>query len=153
MNEMTKTAPLSQQLLIPESVRLPPEDAKRIRDNMEMLKAMGFGIDTFGQDGHFIIDALPAVIDSGDCRRLLADISSAIEMSGVRRGTARWREETVAAAAAKASVPRVAKLAPEAMVKLVHDLAGTALPYTSPRGRPTMLFTSLKDLARKFVRV
>ncbi len=146
-------APVSQPLLLPASVTLPPEDAARIRDNMDILRAMGFGLDSFGGRGEFIVDALPGGLDAGDCRALLADISHGIATAGVRRGAEKWRERAVALGAAKAAVPRVTELAPEAMLRLVHDLAETKMPYTSPRGRPTMLFTSLGELARKFNRV
>ena len=141
-----------QPLLLPASVSLPPEDAARIRDNIEILRAMGFGLDSFGGKGEFIVDALPEGLEAGDCRALLADISSGIATAGVRRGSEKWREKAVALGAARAAVPRVAELAPEAMLRLVHDLAATKMPYTSPRGRPTMLFTSLGELARKFNR-
>ena len=144
--------PVSQPLLLPASVSLPPEDAARIRDNIEILRAMGFGLDSFGGKGEFIVDALPEGLEAGDCRALLADISSGIATAGVRRGSEKWREKAVALGAARAAVPRVAELAPEAMLRLVHDLAATKMPYTSPRGRPTMLFTSLGELARKFNR-
>ena len=144
--------PVSQPLLLPASVSLPPEDAARIRDNIGILRAMGFGLDSFGGKGEFIVDALPEGLEAGDCRALLADISSGIATAGVRRGSEKWREKAVALGAARAAVPRVAELAPEAMLRLVHDLAATKMPYTSPRGRPTMLFTSLGELARKFNR-
>lgn len=150
---MENATPVSQPLLIPESVSLPPADAQRIRDNLEILKSLGFGIDTFGHGGNFIVDALPAGIETTDFRTLLVDISSGISTSGAKRGTEKWKERTVAMAAARASVPRVITLAPEAMLALVHDLAATKMPYTSPHGRPIMLFTSLNELARKFNRI
>ena len=40
----------------------------------------------------------------------------------------------------------------EELVALVRELAGTEMPYTCPRGRPTMIFTSLRELNRKFGR-
>ena len=36
--------------------------------------------------------------------------------------------------------------------KLVNALAATRMPYTCPRGRPTMIFTSYRELERKFGR-
>ena len=144
--------PLSQPLLIPESVTLSPVDASRIQDNIEILRGMGFGLDPFGGKGEFIVDALPAGIETADCRALLADIAHGIETAGVRRGSAKWREKAVAMGAARAAIPQVAQLPPEAQARLVNDLARTKMPYTSPRGRPTMLFTSLGELARKFNR-
>ena len=144
--------PVSQQLLIPESVTLSPADAARIQENISILRAMGFGLDPFGGRGEFIVDALPSGIEATDCRTLLADIAHGIETAGVRRGSEKWKEKAVAMGAARAAVPQVVQLHPEAMARLVNDLAHTKMPYTSPRGRPTMLFTSLSELARKFNR-
>ena len=144
--------PLSQPLLIPESVTLSPVDASRIQDNIEILRGMGFGLAPFGGKGEFIVDALPAGIEAADCRALLTDIAHGIETAGVRRGSAKWREKAVAMGAARAAIPQVTQLPPEAQARLVNDLARTKMPYTSPRGRPTMLFTSLGELARKFNR-
>ncbi len=146
------TEPVSQQLLIPESVTLSPGDAARIQENISILRAMGFGLDPFGGRGEFIVDALPSGIEATDCRTLLADIAHGIETAGVRRGSEKWKEKAVAMGAARAAVPQVVQLHPEAMARLVNDLARTKMPYTSPRGRPTMLFTSLSELARKFNR-
>ncbi len=146
------TEPVSQQLLIPESVTLSPADAARIQEHLPILRAMGFGLDPFGGRGEFIVDALPSGIEATDCRTLLADIAHGIETAGVRRGSEKWKEKAVAMGAARAAIPQVAQLHPEAMSRLVNDLARTKMPYTSPRGRPTMLFTSLSELARKFNR-
>lgn len=152
LESMENAEPVSQPLLIPENVNLAPDDANRIKASLDILRSLGFGIDTFGHGGNFIVDALPQGIDSNDCRKLLADISSGIATSGIKRGAEKWREQTIAAAAARASIPQKADLHPDAMLRLVHDLAMTKTPYTSPRGRPTMLFTSLRELARKFNR-
>ncbi len=146
------TEPVSQQLLIPESVTLSPADAARIQEHLPILRAMGFGLDPFGGRGEFIVDALPSGIEATDCRTLLADIAHGIETAGVRRGSEKWKEKAVAMGAARAAVPQVVQLHPEAMARLVNDLAHTKMPYTSPRGRPTMLFTSLSELSRKFNR-
>ena len=35
-------------------------------------------------------------------------------------------------------------------VKLVEDLASCRVPYVCPRGKPTMIFTSNRELDRKF---
>lgn len=147
-----RESPASQPLLIPASVRLPPDDAARLRENLEIMRSMGFGIDLFGEDGHFIIDALPVGIEAADLRSFLLDISTGIAAAGTKRGVGKWRENAVAQAATKAAVSRTGPLPPEALSALVRDLAETDMPYVCPRGRPTMLFTPLRELARKFGR-
>ena len=142
----------SQRMLLPETVKLPPEDAARIRRHLALLQSMGFGVDDFGDD-HFVIDALPEEVRAVPCRELLLDIAHDLETAGARRGSGKWREETVIRAACRAAVAgRQSELAPQELAQLVDDLARCQMPYTCPRGRPTMILTPYRELARKFGR-
>ncbi len=141
----------SQRLLIPATVQLPPEDADRLRKHLAVLRTLGFELDDFG-DNRFIIEALPAGLGAIDCRTLLTDLSHDIQAAGVRRSTEKWREEAVAQAACSIAVRNEGPLKPAEIVALIRDLAATQMPYTCPRGRPTMIFTPLRELARKFGR-
>ena len=152
LDASSKQEPASQPLLMPESVQLPPDDAARLRENLDVMRSMGFGIDLFGDDGHFIIDALPTGIETTDIRSFLLDVSNGIATAGTKRGVGKWKENAVAQAAARAAVSRTGTLPPEALSALVQNLAATKMPYVCPRGRPTMLFTPLRELARKFGR-
>ncbi len=142
---------VSQRLLLPETVQLPPEDAQRLRQHLAVIQTLGFSVDDFGHD-RFIVEALPLEVAGTACRELLADIAHDLEQAGVRRGSEHRREETVARAACRAAVRNEGMLAPAALERLVADLARTQMPYTCPRGRPTIIFTSLRELARKFGR-
>ena len=143
----------SQQLLLPETVQLPPTAAATIRKHLSLLHEMGFGVGDFGND-HFVIDALPAEVLTAPRRELLLDIAHDLENAGARRGSEKWREEAVVKAACRAAVDGrdCGKLAPAELEQLVADLAHCRMPYTCPRGRPTMIFTSHRELARKFGR-
>lgn len=141
----------SQALLLPETVTLPPRDAARVREQLELFHEMGFGLDEFGGDA-FVLDALPDCLGGVDGRRLLLDISHGLEVAGARRGKGRWREEAIGRSACLSAVSSRQKLSEHEIERLVADLARTEMPYTCPRGRPTMLFTPLRELARKFGR-
>jgi DNA mismatch repair protein MutL len=92
-------------------------------------------------------------VQSAPCRELLLDIAHDLETAGTRRGSEKWREEAVARAACRAAVNgRQSALAPREMTELVNALAHCRMPYTCPRGRPTMLLTPFRELARKFGR-
>jgi DNA mismatch repair protein MutL len=116
-----------------------------------VLRTLGFELDDFG-DNRFIIEGLPAGLGAIDGRTLLADLSHDIQAAGVRRSTEKWREEAVAQAACSIAVRNEGPLKPAEIVALIRDLAATQMPYTCPRGRPTMIFTPLRELARKFGR-
>ena len=142
---------VAQRLLMPETVQLPPEDADRLRKHLELLRTMGFELDSFG-DNCFIVEALPADLGEVDCRALLADLSHDIQTAGARRGAGKWREEAVAESACRRAAGTTGVLKTAEIETLVRDLAATRMPYTCPRGRPTMIFTPLRELARKFGR-
>jgi DNA mismatch repair protein MutL len=144
-------ATLSQKLLLPETVQLAPADAARLRRFLKVVQEMGFGVEDFGND-HFIVEALPDVLGAASCRELLGNIAHDLENAGTRRGSEKWREETVAKAACRAVAGSDDALSETATQRLVNELAVTCMPYTCPRGRPTMIFTSYRELERKFGR-
>jgi len=146
-----KGAAAAQRLLLPETVRLAPADAARLRKHLKAVQEMGFAVEDFGGD-HFIVEALPDLLGQVPCRALLENIAHDLESAGTRRGSERWREEIVAKAACRAAAGTADKLTEEQAARLVSDLALTRMPYTCPRGRPTMIFTSYRELERKFGR-
>lgn len=141
----------SQGLLVPETVALPPRDALRVRQNLDLLKKMGFGIAEFGGDT-FVVDALPLCFQSATAQALLTDVSAILEKVGARRSAGHFLEEHVTQAACKAAVKAHAILTREEIEQLVMQLAKTEMPYTCPHGRPTIIHISFQELARKFGR-
>jgi DNA mismatch repair protein MutL len=142
---------LSQKLLLPETAQLAPADAARLRKHLKVMQEMGFGVEDFGND-HFIVEALPAALGEVSCRELLGNIAHDLENAGTRRGSEKWREEIVAKAACRAVAGSDDALSETAAQRLVNELAAARMPYTCPRGRPTMIFTSYRELERKFGR-
>lgn len=151
MKEVTGHRVNSQGLLAPETVALLPAYARRVREQVDLLRDMGFGLSEFGADT-FLVDALPVCLGNVSAAALLAEVANTLERAGARGGTERWAEEAVAQAACKAAVKARDRLAPEEIEELVHALAATAMPYTCPHGRPTVIFMSFGELHRKFGR-
>ncbi len=140
----------SQRLLLPETVQLPPADAARLTKHLSVLQEMGFAVDLFGDSDHFVIESLPSILGDISCRELLANIAHDLESAGVRRGTDKWREEIIAKAACRVMVGQTRTPTIPELEKFVAALVKTRMPYTCPRGRPTMIFTSTRELDRKF---
>jgi len=151
MNDVLNGKVHTQNLLIPETVELGPRDALCVRKNLDVLKEMGFGIAEFGGDS-FVVDALPSHLAAASAKSLLPEVARGLEESGARGAKGRWREEAIAQAACKAAVKARDKLNLEEIEQLVIDLARTEMPYTCPHGRPTVIFTSFKELNKKFGR-
>jgi len=141
----------SQELLIPEAVKLSPADADRLRRNLKFIDQMGFRVVDFGDD-HFMVEALPSVLGEISCRELLLNIVHDIEHAGKRRGSEQWIEELIARSLSHTGSARQPTHSVDESEQLVKKLAATRMPYTCPRGKPTMIFASYRELERKFGR-
>lgn len=141
--------PASQALLIPETVKLPGADFLRIKSALPAIAATGFQIDEFGADT-FKIDAVPQILGSVPPGSLLLTLAKDLAEAGAGRGTAKWREEIIAKSVARSFAGMSGAMTATEAAKLVETLAQCRMPYVSPRSKPTMIFTSTRELNRKF---
>ncbi|MBP5285332.1 MAG: DNA mismatch repair endonuclease MutL [Kiritimatiellae bacterium] len=139
-----------QQLLIPETVRLSTTDFARIRAAWKEILAMGFELEEFGRDT-CKIEAVPQLIGTLSPSAVLSTIAHDLSEGGARHG-GRWREELIARSIARSFAGSPVALDEKSAVKLVEELAATKMPYVCPRGKPIMIFTSTRELDRKFAR-
>ena len=140
-----------QSLLIPEIVKLSPPDFARVKASLDTIVAMGFAIEEFGTDT-FKIDAVPQLIGELSPAAIIQTIARDLADGSGRRGGNRWREELIARSVAKSFAGMSLKLTEEGAVRLVEELAATRVPYICPRGKPIMIFTSTRELDRKFAK-
>ena len=115
---------------------------------MSVIERQGFEIEDFGADT-WKIDAVPALIAGQSAANVIASIVYDIGEAGAKRGD-RWREELIARSVARSFAGASTKLTPESAVRLVEDLGRSKMPYVCPRGKPVMIFTSNRELSRKF---
>ena len=141
---------LSQQLLIPETIHLSPVDAARITAALGDLESMGFKVEPFGRDT-FKIDAVPQLIGSLSPADVISTVARDLSEGGMKRGE-RWREELVAKSIARSFAGMSLALDEAGATRLVEELAACRMPYISPGGKPTMIFTSTRELDRKFAK-
>ena len=147
--ETSQEKQTSQALLIPETVKLPSADALRIKSSLAAIAATGFQIDDFGTDT-FKIDAVPQILGSVSPSSLLLTLAKDLAEAGAGKGSSRWREEIIAKSVARSFAGMSNAMTDEEAVKLVENLAQCRMPYVSPRSKPTMIFTSTRELNRKF---
>ena len=140
----------SQSLLIPETAHLSPVDAARIKASLPIMSAMGFQLEEFGRDT-FKIDSVPQLVGSNSPSAILSTIAADLAEGGAKRGE-RWREELIAKSIAKSFAGASLSLTEEGATRLVEELCACRMPYVCPRGKPVMIFTSTRELDRKFDR-
>lgn len=151
LGESARGAIVSQGLLSPETVTLPPEQARAIRKHLAAFQGMGIGVAEFGGDA-FVVDALPVCLGQISSAQLLTDLAIHLEKGTPRSATGTWIREQVAQTACRASVRTRGPLKPDEISALVRDLAQCEMPYTCPNGRPTVIFMGYQDLKKKFGR-
>lgn len=147
----SNAAVTSQQLLIAETARLSPPDYARITASLAQITSMGFQIEEFGGDT-FKIEAVPQLIGELNPATVLATVAHDLAEGSAKRGGGKWREELIARSIARSFAGANVKLTEEGAVKLVEELCSCSMPYVCPRGKPVMIFTSTRELNRKFDR-
>ena len=142
----------SQALLIPETVQLSPIEFARISSALEIVRAMGFQLEPFGTNT-FKIDAVPQILGSLSPASVLATVAQDLsESGGTRKSGEHWREELIAKSIARSFSGAPIQLTEKGATKLIEELCATKMPYICPRGKPVMIFTSTRELNRKFDR-
>jgi DNA mismatch repair protein MutL len=139
----------SQGMLIPVTLDLAATEATLLRRHLDVLNALGFGLEEFGGNS-FMVTAVPPHFPqdnvAGQIREILDDLR---DSSGQGR---RLDEDQIATAACKAAVKAHDPLKAAEIQQLMVQLAGSELPYTCPHGRPTMIAISYAELEKRFGR-
>ena len=140
----------SQTLLIPETVKMSPPDFARVKNSLDIIRRMGFALEEFGHDT-FKIDAVAQIAGETSPAAIISTIARDLADGGNRRG-ARWREELIARSVSRSFAGASSKLTAEGATKMIEELCECKMPYVCPRGKPVMIFTSTRELNRKFNR-
>ena len=151
LGRIPSDATAAQPLLIPETCRLAPADFARLKAAQAVLADIGFAIEEFGQDT-FKIDAVPQLLGDLPPSAILATIARDLAEGGAAKSGARWREELVAKSIARSYAGAATALTEKGARQLVEELNACRMPYVDPRNKPTMIFTSTRELDRKFFR-
>ena len=141
---------VSQALLEPVAVEVPPDAAALLQSQIVTLNRIGFSIEPFGGNT-FLVRSLPTVLGNVDPVRAVRVVVEDFE-----------EDETVLAAEVEAKL--IARVCKRAAVKagqvlslaeqaeLVQRLEQCLSPRTCPHGRPTMIHLSVEALERQFGR-
>jgi DNA mismatch repair protein MutL len=150
LGAMEKGSVPAQGLLPPVTVQTTPAQATALRKHLDLLKRMGFGVAGFGTDT-FLVDALPVWVATVAAGPLLSDIADGL-MQGGKTSAKDWAQPLIATIAGRQAVGLQRELTDTELNALIRDLARTEMPYTSPRGKPTVILLSYRELHRKFGR-
>ena len=140
-----------QSLLIPETIELNLAEATGLKNNIEYLKTIGFGIEEFGNNS-FILRAVPAVAAKSPIRQLLLDLISELQEMEKSVQLEVKKERMRKLVACHSAIKAGDKISQTEINQLIRDLFATQNPLTCPHGRPTMVRVTEQELKKRFGR-
>lgn len=141
---------MAQSLLCPSPLRLTPEDGELLEKNGELLAALGFEIEPFGEN-EFIIRAVPADMAPGDAAAALEEICEKLR-SGRSPEAENARDEILHTVACKAAIKAGWDTQRQELERLVEAVLSGEVKYC-PHGRPVSVVMTRKELDKQFKRI
>ncbi|MBK9941733.1 MAG: DNA mismatch repair endonuclease MutL [Kouleothrix sp.] len=139
-----------QNLLIPQTLELPPAAQALLLSNADLLNEWGFAIEDFGM--HLKIRAVPAGLRDSTLNGALLEVADHLHGRGGSTPDD-WREAMLTTLACHSSIRAGQTLSLEEMRRLIAQLEQCQAPRTCPHGRPTMILLSTSQLERQFGRI
>jgi DNA mismatch repair protein MutL len=157
--ESDATVP-TQQLLLPVTLDLSPQQRSVARQILDHLNTNGFEIEWFGEST-VAVKGVPALAGDIDSKKILEDILDEIQRldrftEGETESTQtvrRIREKIAISLSCHAAIKVNTPLTTEKMDWLVEELFRCANPYTCPHGRPIVLRLNIEEILRGFKRI
>ena len=140
----------SQALLVPQSVRMQPEEAAVALENKEMLLELGFEVDEFG-DATLLLRQIPMDLDAQDAADALQAVVTDL-MTGRREKATTVRDELLHTVACKAAIKAGWRSDENELLALVEQVMSREDLKHCPHGRPICISLSKKTLEKQFKR-
>ena len=140
----------SPQLLVHLILDFSTHESQIIEENLELLAGLGFGLEPSGPN-QFRLMEVPADVPSSQAEEFIREVLASMEELH-RPTAAELRQAVLATTACKAAIKAGFKLNYRQMEILLQELNDTAMPYTCPHGRPTIIKFSSDELAKMFKR-
>ena len=145
----------AQQVLFPATLDLGATDPEWIASCLPRLAALGFTLEHFGGTT-YRLPSVPALLAERDYAAALMDVLEVLRSPAaddiLDEGLPRVFHRLLTVMACHGAVRAHQHLHDDEMRALLHDLAGAAMPFTCPHGRPVLLHIALADIEKKFLR-
>lgn len=139
-----------QMMLIPEIYNLSHKEINFLKENMILIKNVGFNVEFFGENT-IKISGLPDLEYKSKTKTIFLDILDEMILNE-RTSIKDIEERFIATVACKAAVKANMDLNINEVDNLIQDLLNLNNPYTCPHGRPTTINIS-KDYIEKQIKM
>lgn len=140
-----------QPLLVPEVLRVAPEDIPRLQEASTLLAEMGLTFEVFGHDA-IVLSSVPALLAECNKEKLLEDILAGIESGFEQQGLRGRTDAILSRIACHGSVRSGRRLKLEEMNALLRQIETTPNAGYCNHGRPTQIFLSQQEIEKLFKR-
>jgi DNA mismatch repair protein MutL len=143
---------VSQELLIPFTLKFTPSDSEIIKEKLELLEQVGVFMEHFG--GHsFIVRSCPYWFPNGEEQHIVEEMTELLleEKKSIHLG--KLREKSAIMVSCKASIKANQSKTTAELEALLDQLRSCANPYTCPHGRPIVVSFTTYELEKMFKRV
>ena len=140
-----------QQLLVPEMIRLSPDETAFVMENAELFQKIGFVVDLFGER-QIALRSRPVCLTNESATSAFLEILS----EWIRGGNETMTERETTAlktVACKAAIKAGNFNESEELKRLVADLIREDQAHQCPHGRPVLISYSKKTIEKAFKRI
>jgi len=138
MNREDASGIVSQALLFPVQVKLPPSLENLVQEHMDDLNSLGFEIEEFGERGTFVLRSVPQALKKADPVQAFTDVlEKASENEGIDDKDG-FRRAFIINLSCKSAIKAGQKLTEEEIDYLIKHI-GDGTYFTCPHGRPTIV--------------
>ena len=141
---------LSQPILLPIIIDVPPALAENEASWLLHLEAMGFVIDNFGPASYRITE-IPTFMTLGEAEDFARDFIDNIDSRDDLRNTIVI--DKLIMKSCKSAVKAHDRLSDEELTALIRELSSCVNPFSCPHGRPTFIRLTEHEIERLFKRV
>ncbi|UCF32736.1 MAG: DNA mismatch repair endonuclease MutL [Phycisphaerales bacterium] len=141
----------SQRLLLPETVRVTPQQAALLEEHIDLLARLGVEATPFGSDT-IAVHAFPSLLKDTDVPSFMRDLLDHLSQQEAGTSTEVVIHELLDMMACKAAIKAGDPLTDKEIQTLISRKELVEKSSSCPHGRPTMLRLTKTDLERQFKR-
>lgn len=152
LKALKETQVATTALLFPIPVELSASEFLTIKNHLDILTNMGFGVEEFGLNT-FVFKEHPTWLKTGYEEESIRKIIDIMIKNNGEFDPVKFNEHIAITLACKMSIKANMHIGPEAVEELLQELVLCDNPYNCPHGRPTIIKFSIYDLERMFKRI
>ncbi|HWP91902.1 MAG TPA: DNA mismatch repair endonuclease MutL [Thermodesulfobacteriota bacterium] len=141
----------NQELLIPLTIDLSPQEEMVLSKHKEDLESLGIKLEEFG-NGSFVVRSIPSILKNADVEGIMKDVIGELSLLEEERSLDNKVDHLISTMACHSSVRANDWLNREKMIALLEDLDRAEFPHSCPHGRPVAREITFEELEKMFKR-